>query len=184
MSQWRGIWRNGAPIEMPFAIRRRRMAKWLTDRLGLMHRPSMRRHPPQRAGARRTLGRHAVAQRGAPCCVPARSRGRRRPRHRRAVVSPPPRLASRAHTREWGAARRFLRRQCLPAIASPAPCGGACGGHREPWLRATQRQKRQCGRRRHGRGQAWRLAGCGFVAKLPYWRCTAAWIVFSPTPLT
>jgi len=73
----------------------------------VMHRPSMRRHPPQRAGARRTLGRHAVAQRGAPCCVPAQSRGRRRPRRRRAVVSPPPRLASRAHTREWGAARRF-----------------------------------------------------------------------------
>jgi len=35
MAQWRGIWRNGAPIEMPFAIRRRRMAKWRTDRLGL-----------------------------------------------------------------------------------------------------------------------------------------------------
>jgi len=78
----------------------------------------------------------------------------------------------------------LLRRQCLPAIASPAPCGGACGGHREPWLRATQPQKRQCGRRRHGRGQAWRLAGCGFVAKLPYRRCTAVWKVFGPTPLT
>jgi len=35
MAQWRGIWRNGSPIEMPFAIRRRRLAEWRTDRLGL-----------------------------------------------------------------------------------------------------------------------------------------------------
>ena len=36
---WRRRWRNGeeyvASIEMPFAMHRRRMAKWLTDRLGL-----------------------------------------------------------------------------------------------------------------------------------------------------
>jgi len=38
MAQWRGIWRNGAPIEMPFVIRRRRMAKWRTDGIGLTSR--------------------------------------------------------------------------------------------------------------------------------------------------
>jgi len=96
----------------------------------------------------------------------------------------PPRLVSRAHTRQWGAERRVAAAAVFAGHRFPAACGGACGGHREPWRQAAQPPTRPSGRRRHGRGQAVPPAGCEFVAKPRIGGTRLLGKVFGGTPRT